>query len=139
MREIVKRHRIGHCARPGPAWRRRERLYSATRRRLNLTLLPGDTKMIDADGDLDQSDDEFDRRQTGRTRIAKDGQIFVNSRIGVRSCSVRDVTNSGAGIRTQDISILPLNFDLSFDKFRTIRRCRLIWREGDFIGVAFET
>jgi hypothetical protein len=95
--------------------------------------------MVDADGNLDQSDDEFDRRQTDRTRIAKDALIFVNSRIGVRSCSVRDVTNSGAGIRTQDISILPLNFDLSFDKFRTIRRCRLIWREGDFIGVAFET
>jgi hypothetical protein len=38
-----------------------------------------------------------------------------------------------------DISILPLNFDLSFDGFRTIRRCRMVWREGNFLGAAFET
>jgi hypothetical protein len=52
---------------------------------------------------------------------------------------VRDVTNRGAGIRMHDLAILPLNFDLSFDNFRTIRNCRLVWRAGDFIGVAFET
>ena len=95
--------------------------------------------MPEADADLGQPDDEFDRRQTGRTRIAKDALIFVSGRTGVCSCSVRDVTNSGAGIRMQNLSILPTNFDLSFDKFRSIRSCRLIWREGDFIGVVFET
>jgi hypothetical protein len=52
--------------------------------------------------------------------------------------TVRDVTNFGAGLRTQDIPILPLTFELSFDNFRTVRRCRLIWRDGDFLGVAFQ-
>jgi hypothetical protein len=28
---------------------------------------------------------------------------------------------------------------LSFDKFRTGRNCRPIWRERDFVGVAFES
>jgi hypothetical protein len=48
-------------------------------------------------------------------------------------------TNVGAGIRAQDLKILPLSFALSFDNFRTVRMCRLIWRQGDFLGVAFES
>ena len=35
------------------------------------------------------------------------------------------------------LSVLPTSFDLTFDNFRT-RKCRLIWRRGDFLGVAFE-
>ena len=45
----------------------------------------------------------------------------------------------GAGIRTEDLPpALPPNFELSFDKFRTARKCRLIWRDAAFLGVAFE-
>ena len=57
----------------------------------------------------------------------------------MRSCGVMDITNRGARLRTQDLSVLPVNFELSFDNFRTIRGCRLIWRDGDFLGVAFDT
>jgi hypothetical protein len=32
---------------------------------------------------------------------------------GVHSCTVRDVTNLGAGVRTQDLKIVPLDFALS--------------------------
>ena len=55
------------------------------------------------------------------------------------ACCVRDATNDGAGIRLNDLNILPFNFAISFDNFRTMRRCRLIWRNGDFVGVAFES
>ncbi len=65
--------------------------------------------------------------------------LFFNGQTGVRSCAVRDVTNVGAGIRTQDLPALPLNFELSFDNFRTARKCQLIWRDGDFVGVAFNS
>lgn len=94
--------------------------------------------MISGRGDLDYLKAEFDRRSIGRTRIAKGALLFFKGKIGVCECGVTDVTNRGAGIRTRDLSVLPLNFDLSFDNFRTIRSCRLIWREGDFLGVAFE-
>ena len=80
-----------------------------------------------------------ERRSIGRTRIAKAALLFFRGQTGVRSCGVMDITNRGAGIRTQDLALLPLNFDLSFDNFRTIRRCRLIWRDGDFVGAAFES
>ena len=88
--------------------------------------------------DGEQWKSEFERRSIGRTRIAKGALLFFNGQCGVRSCMVRDVTNVGAGIRTRDLPLVPLNFDLSFDNFRTIRKCRLIWRDGDFIGLAFE-
>jgi hypothetical protein len=78
-----------------------------------------------------------ERRSIGRTRVAKGALLFFSGQVGVRSCGVTDITNRGAGIRTRDLAVLPLNFDLSFDNFRTIRRCRLVWRDGDFLGAAF--
>jgi hypothetical protein len=80
-----------------------------------------------------------DRRSIGRTKIAKGALLFFKGKTGVLSCGVIDITNVGAGIRTHDLPVVPLNFELSFDNFRTIRKCRLIWREGDFVGVAFES
>jgi hypothetical protein len=79
-----------------------------------------------------------DRRLVGRTHIEKSALLFFKGQLGVRACNVTDVTNRGAGIRTHGLSVLPTSFDLTFDNFRTIRRCRLIWREGDFLGLAFE-
>jgi hypothetical protein len=75
-----------------------------------------------------------DRRSIGRTKIAKGALLFFSGQTGVRSCCVTDITN--AGIRAQGIAVLPLNFELSFDHFRTIRQGRL--RDGDFVGAAFE-
>ena len=86
---------------------------------------------------LDKWESAFERRSIGRTKIAKGALLFFTGQVGVRSCTVRDITNVGAGVRVQDLPALPLNFELSFDNFRTSRKCRLIWRDGDFIGVAF--
>ena len=94
--------------------------------------------MIEGLDYLDQWESAFERRSIGRTRIAKGALLFFSGQTGVRSCGVTDITNVGAGIRTQDLPALPLNFELSFDNFRTVRKCRLIWRDGDFVGVAFE-
>jgi hypothetical protein len=82
---------------------------------------------------------QFDRRSIRRTWIAKRASFFFSRQSGEQSCLVRDVTNVGAGIRTQDLPLLPLHFELSFDNFRSARKCRLIWREGDYIGIAFES
>ncbi len=79
---------------------------------------------------------ETERRAVGRTRINRNALLFFSGQVGVFSCIVRDVTNSGAGIRVERVPIVPIDFDLSFDNFKTIRRCRLIWRNTDFIGVA---
>jgi hypothetical protein len=83
-------------------------------------------------------DGAFERRSIGRTKIAKCALLFFSTQSSERTCFVKDVTNVGAGIRAQDLPALPLDFELSFDNFRTSRKCRLIWRDGDFIGLAFE-
>jgi hypothetical protein len=64
--------------------------------------------------------------------------LFFIGQTGVRSCGGTDITNVGAGVRTQGLPALPLSFESSFDKFCSVRKCRLIWRDGDFVGVAFE-
>jgi hypothetical protein len=79
-----------------------------------------------------------ERRAIGRTRINRDALLFFHGQADVFACCVRDATNSGAGIRLEGLNVLPTEFCLSFDRFRTVRRCRLIWREADFVGAAFE-
>jgi hypothetical protein len=82
---------------------------------------------------------DIERRAVGRTTINRDASLFFMDRENAHAGCVRDATNYGAGIRLNDLNILPFNFAISFDNFRTMRRCRLIWRNGDFVGVAFES
>ena len=79
-----------------------------------------------------------ERRVVGRTLINRGVLLHFAGCDGVHGCCVRDVTNLGAGIRLNGLNIVPSEFGVSFDNFRTMRRCRLIWRNGDFAGVTFE-
>jgi hypothetical protein len=82
--------------------------------------------------------DLFERRSKKRTTINHGAALFFAGHAGVYSCCVRNVTNDGACIWLNGLSIVPFEFDISFDNFRTTRPCRLIWRDGDFVGAAFE-
>ena len=79
-----------------------------------------------------------DRRSVNRTRVEIGGLLFFKGQPGARGCKITGLTNRGARIRTHDLSVLPTSFDLTFDNFCTIRSCRLIWRNGDFLGAEFE-
>jgi hypothetical protein len=94
--------------------------------------------MFDNLDSLDRWESAFERRSIGRTKIEKGALIFFSEKAGVYTCTVRDVTNAGAGIRSQNCQLIPIEFAMSFDNFRTTRGCRLIWRDGDFLGVAFQ-
>jgi hypothetical protein len=95
--------------------------------------------MSDKLDDLDRWESAFERRSVGRTKIARGALLFFHEKTGIHSCTVRDVTNLGAGIRAQDLKVVPLDFALSFDNFRTVRMCRLIWRQDEFLGAVFES
>jgi hypothetical protein len=82
---------------------------------------------------------EIERRAVGRTTINRDVLMFFKGQDRVHPVCVRDVTNHGAGLRLNGLNIVPSDFVISFDNFRTMRRCRLIWRDGDFVGAAFES
>jgi hypothetical protein len=82
---------------------------------------------------------QVERRSTGRTVVSRGVLLFFSARRGVFGCEVCDVTNVGARIRLNSLNILPPIFEMSFDNFRTARKCRLIWRRDNFVGVAFES
>jgi hypothetical protein len=80
----------------------------------------------------------IERRSKGRTIVNRGALLFFMGGSSVHPCCVRDVTNDGAGIRLSGLNLVPSDFGVSFDNFRTMRQCRLIWRDGDFIGTTFE-
>ena len=51
-----------------------------------------------------------DQRSIGRTHIEKGAPLFFNGQPGVRACTVINVTNRGAKIRTHDLPVLPGHF-----------------------------
>jgi hypothetical protein len=80
-----------------------------------------------------------ERRSIKRTKFAKGALLFFIGQTVVRSCGITGITNVGACIRTQELAVVPLSFELSFENFRTGRKCRFVWRDGDFLGVAFDS
>ena len=67
-----------------------------------------------------------------------DGLLFFRGGRGVYPCIARNLTKSNAGMYSYGLGLLPVYFYVTFDNFRTIGRCRLIWRYRDDFGVAFE-
>jgi hypothetical protein len=63
--------------------------------------------------------------------INRGALLFFMGGAAVHACCVRDVTNDGAGNRLTGLNLVPSDFGISLDNFRTMRRCRLIWRDGD--------
>jgi hypothetical protein len=79
-----------------------------------------------------------DRRAVCRAGIGRSALLFFKGQPGARGCKVIDISDSGAKLRTHNLSVLPSTFDLTFNNFETIRRCRLVWRDEELLGIAFE-
>ena len=77
------------------------------------------------DDDPEQWKHDFGSTSIGRTQIARGALPFFSHQGGAHACLVREVTNVCAGIRTHDLPILPLKFELSFGNFRSSRKCRV--------------
>jgi hypothetical protein len=87
---------------------------------------------------LSSNNDIFEQRSRERAVINRDGLLFFRGSAGVHACCVLNITSLGAGIRLDRLNIVPFDLGVSFDNFRTMRRCRLIWRDGYFIGAKLE-
>ena len=85
----------------------------------------------------EKANDPDDRRALDRLSNYQSALLTIPGQITAQSCSVRDLTTKGAGVRLSGITLLPLEFEISFDGFRTSESCRLIWRDGDFAGLLF--
>jgi len=80
-----------------------------------------------------------ERRGVGRTRIRHNAEIVVTRR-GVEKlpCTLHNLTSAGACLTLAGTSKVPDAFELTFDKGRSSRPCRVKWRDGDQLGVSFE-
>jgi hypothetical protein len=87
--------------------------------------------------DVNEWDNLFERRAIGRTKISIQANILFNKQQRSVICHVHDATNNGARIQADNLRLLPLTFELSFDNFKTARDCRLIWRNANLLGIAF--
>ena len=86
----------------------------------------------------EKSNDPNDRRAFVRVVIYRDALLSIPGHIIAQPCSVRDLTVKGASVRLNGIALLPVEFEISFDGFRNLQPCRLIWRDGDFAGLLFQ-
>jgi PilZ domain len=78
----------------------------------------------------------LERRKIQRTYVMACARIILEDASSF-DCTVRDLTVAGAGILGAPMSGISDRFDLTFDGARSLRPCRLIWREHDRMGVEF--
>lgn len=78
-----------------------------------------------------------DRRAISRTRVLRSAKIIVPRRSPVIHCTVQNITGGGACLKLANTFGIPQTFDLTFEHGRTRRRCHVIWRTHDKLGVSF--
>lgn len=79
----------------------------------------------------------LERRSISRTKVFKGAKLISAARSSV-SCVVRNLTNRGALLQLPSTRDLTVEFDLSFDKGRTLRKSHVVWQTFTKIGVSFD-
>jgi hypothetical protein len=83
-------------------------------------------------------DDEFERRSSERPPSNRGALLRIPGVNDLFSFTVRDASGRGIGMRLHfNLSLLSIDFEMSEDGFRMVRRCRLIWRDSYFAGAEF--
>jgi hypothetical protein len=79
-----------------------------------------------------------ERRKSPRRPVKKSATILLggNRRI---TCAVRDVSKTGAGLDVAGDISLPGVFKLVVEMESVQRRCRMIWRKENRMGVVFDS
>ena len=77
-----------------------------------------------------------ERRTNERRRRLKAGTIVFNNATSVYSCTVRNVSKTGACLMVTSPLTVPAEFELMTEGER--RPCTVAWRRPDRIGVKFQ-
>ena len=81
------------------------------------------------------TDDE--RRYAPRHRVLKAGIAAFNGRFCTVSCTVRDISDTGARLRSDGSVNVPDTFDLIIEIDGFEASCQVAWRRGNELGVHF--
>lgn len=77
-----------------------------------------------------------DKRRSGRTRVFKAGVISFGG--AAISCTVRNLTRSGAMLDVASPLGVPREFTLIISSDDARHECRIVWIKDKRIGVSFE-
>lgn len=77
-------------------------------------------------------------RASTRTRSLLRGMVIFANRMRSLDCMVRDVSENGAKLAFGDVPAIPDRFDLEIPARGQRLACRVAWRRGLEVGVAFE-
>ena len=82
----------------------------------------------------------MDNRRTKRSSSGyRPAKVSFAPDDGAHFCVVHNGSDQGLCIElTFEAKLLPDHFELSFDNFRTVHSCRIVWQEDNIAGVAFD-
>ena len=72
-----------------------------------------------------------------RRRVLKSGIAASNDRRLTVSCTVRDLSATGARLRVEGLRTVPDTFELIIDLDGLEADCQVMWRKGGEVGVRF--
>jgi hypothetical protein len=78
-----------------------------------------------------------ERRKAPRRQVKKSATLLLGGTRKI-TCAVRDVSKTGAGLDVAGDVSLPGVFKLVIEMETAQRRCRMIWRKENRMGVVFE-
>lgn len=78
-----------------------------------------------------------ERRKQLRRNGFKTGSIFVGDGSEEVDCLIWNLSDFGAMVEVDNKIVLPTNFHLVAASLFIDRRCKMIWRDGRKLGVAF--
>ena len=76
-------------------------------------------------------------RSVYRVRALKGAQIIFNSGNSTIDCAIRNTSEHGARLEVSSPAGIPDTFYLKDKTSGRIRKCRVIWRKPEAIGVEF--
>jgi len=81
---------------------------------------------------------KLQKKRETRKSIQQAGWIVLEGGFAARHCTVLDLSDSGAKIRTGDPSAVNSKLKLSFSRDgRKGQTCKVVWRRGQPIGLKF--
>lgn len=80
---------------------------------------------------------EGDARRAARRRVLKAGLAASNDRHLTVNCTVRDLSDTGARLKTEGSVGVPDTFELTIEVDGLEASCAVVWRSGQEVGVKF--
>jgi hypothetical protein len=79
-----------------------------------------------------------ERRKGFRRKALKGARIVFNNGWGSVTCTVRNLSDSGAKLHVESVLDVPSEFTLMFDDGSPSRECFVKWSDSVTVGVEFK-